>query len=84
MFSGLWNQSVSPCISIHLFVCEQNTSFCQIQSPGKGINPFTSKPLFLRVSNTNLLKTLGKGEIACNKQFLAPLAEGQRAIVMAW
>ena len=26
----------------------------------------------------------GKGEFACYEKFLAPLAEGQRAIVMAW
>ena len=28
--------------------------------------------------------TVGKGEIARYEQFLAPLAKGQRAIVMAW
>ena len=30
----------------------------------------TIKPCFLRVSNTSLLKTLGKGEIVRNEQFL--------------
>ena len=33
-------------------------------------NPFLNKPWFLRVCRTSLLKTLGKGEIARNKQFL--------------
>ena len=27
---------------------------------------------------------VGKGKKKCCQQFLAPLAEGQRAIVMAW
>ena len=35
------------------------------------INPFTNKPLFLRVWRTNLLKTLWeKGQIAGYEQFL--------------
>ena len=34
------------------------------------INPFPNKPWFLHVCNTSLLKTLGKGEIARNEQFL--------------
>ena len=45
------------------------------------LNPFPNKPGFLRVCSTSLLKTLwekekflvqhlGKGEIACNDQFL--------------
>ena len=34
------------------------------------INPFTNKPWFLRVCGANLLKTLGKAEIARNEQFL--------------
>ena len=33
-------------------------------------NPFPNKPLLFRVCITSLLKTLGKGEIARNKQFL--------------
>ena len=33
-------------------------------------NPFPNKPWFLPVFSTSLLKTLGKGEIARNKQFL--------------
>ena len=33
-------------------------------------NPFPNKPWFLRVCYTTLLKTLGKGEIARNEQFL--------------
>ena len=33
-------------------------------------NPFPNKPWFLRVCSSSLLKTLGKGEIACNEQFL--------------
>ena len=32
--------------------------------------PFPNKPWFLRVCCTSLLKTLGKGEIARNEQFL--------------
>ena len=37
----------------------------------KRCNPFPNKPYFLRVCNASLLKnTVGKGEIACNKQFL--------------
>ena len=48
------------------------------------INPFPNKPWLLHVCYTALLKTLwGKRVIARNKQFLAPLAKGQRAIVMA-
>ena len=34
------------------------------------IHPFPNKPWFLCVCRTSLLKTLGKGEIARNKQFL--------------
>ena len=34
------------------------------------LNPFPNKPWFLRVCSTSLLKTLGKGEIARNEQFL--------------
>ena len=37
---------------------------------------FTVESWFLRVCSTSLLKTLGKGEIAGNEQFLAPLAVG--------
>ena len=33
-------------------------------------NPFPNKPWFLRVCSTSLIKTLGKGEIVCNEQFL--------------
>ena len=39
-------------------------------SPKKNFNPFPNKPWFLRVCSTSLLKTLGKGEIAPNEQFL--------------
>ena len=34
------------------------------------INPFPNKPWFLHVCSTSLLKTVGKGDIARNKQFL--------------
>ena len=34
------------------------------------LNPFPNKPLFLRVCCTSLENTVGKGEIAHNKQFL--------------
>ena len=34
------------------------------------LNPFPNKPWFSRVCSTGLLKTLGKGEIARNEQFL--------------
>ena len=35
------------------------------------LTPFPSKPLFLRICSTILLKnTVKKGEIACNEQFL--------------
>ena len=34
------------------------------------LNPFPNKPCYLRVCSTRLLKTLGKGEIARNDQFL--------------
>ena len=34
------------------------------------VNPFSNKPCFLHVYSTSLLKTLEKGEIVCNKQFL--------------
>ena len=34
------------------------------------LNPFPNKPWFFRIWSTSLLKTLGKGEIARNKQFL--------------
>ena len=33
-------------------------------------NPFPNKPWFLHACSISLLKTLGKGEIACDKQFL--------------
>ena len=33
-------------------------------------NPFPNKPLFLRVRSTSLLKTVGKGEIVPNEQYL--------------
>ena len=33
------------------------------------LNPFPNKPWFLRFCSTRLLKTLGKGEIACSEQF---------------
>ena len=44
----------------------------------KGVNPFPNKPWFLRVCKTSLLKktkqkkkkTVGKGEISRNEQFL--------------
>ena len=36
----------------------------------QGINPFLNKPWFLCVCSKSLLKTLGKGEIACYEQFL--------------
>ena len=35
-----------------------------------GINPFPNKPLFLYVCRTSLLKTVGKGGIARNEQYL--------------
>ena len=35
------------------------------------LNPFQNKPWFLRVCSTSLFKkNVGKGEIACNEQFL--------------
>ena len=34
------------------------------------INPFPNKPLLLRVCSISLWKTLGKGEIVQNEQFL--------------
>ena len=34
------------------------------------VNPFQNKPWFLHVCSTSLLKTVGKGEIARNEQFL--------------
>ena len=34
------------------------------------LNPFPNKPWFLCVCSTSLLKTVGKGEIALNEQFL--------------
>ena len=36
----------------------------------KTFNPFPNKPWFLRVCSISLLKTVGKGEIAHNEQFL--------------
>ena len=36
----------------------------------KRVNPFANKPWFLHVCSTSLLKTLEKGEIVRNKQFL--------------
>ena len=42
-------------------------AFSPLQNP---FNPFPNKPCFLRVFNTGPLKTLGKGEIAGNEQFL--------------
>ena len=33
-------------------------------------NSFPNNPWFLHIYITSLLKTLGKGEIACNKQLL--------------
>ena len=41
----------------------QCVKFCHL------VNPFPNNPWFLRVCSTSLLKTLGKGEIACNRQF---------------
>ena len=35
------------------------------------INPFPKRPLFLHVCITSLLKTLGKGEIVRDEQFLS-------------
>ena len=36
----------------------------------ENIKPFPNKTWFLRVCNTSLMKTLGKGEMACNEQFV--------------
>ena len=41
-----------------------------VEITGFGFNLFPNKPWFLRVCITSLLKTLGKGEIARNEQFL--------------
>ena len=41
-----------------------------IQSMTLVFNPFQNKPWFLHACSTSLLKTLGKGEIAHNEQFL--------------
>ena len=35
-----------------------------------GFNPFPNKPLFSYVCSTSLMKTLEKGEIPLNEQFL--------------
>ena len=45
---------------------------CRVEwvKPELMFNPFPNKPTFLRVCNTSRLKTLGKGEIARNEQFL--------------
>ena len=43
----------------------QQFQFCRTR-----VNPFANKPWFLRVCSRSLLKTLGKGEIAHNEQFL--------------
>ena len=59
-FHQIWNcglQSLSVWASLKFVVWET-------------INPFQNKPWFLHVCCKNLLKTLRKGEIACNKQFL--------------
>ena len=68
------------CFSIHVSVCAQSTRFCQSTGGGikshlvtalvQSVNPCPNKPWFLRVYSTGLLKTLGKGETAHNKQFL--------------
>ena len=70
------------CLLIHMFicvclcwcpyvcVCEQLVYEDWSWSDTNGVSSFPDKPWFLRVCSTRLLKTLGRGEIACNEQFL--------------
>ena len=73
------NQKVTLCITIlkkkplENLVEKREYAIGQskILSYGKYlIKPFPNKPWFIRFCSTSLLKTLGKGEIAHNRQFL--------------
>ena len=57
----MFNVKTSP----HHFRPDPNESICRPH-----INSFPKKPWFLHVCSISLFKTLGKGEIAPNKQFL--------------
>ena len=58
--------------SLENTVQDQTTRMCRfaLQLPHNTLNPFPNKPWFLRVCATSLSKTVGKGEIARNEQFL--------------
>ena len=49
---------------------KENTDSVRFENILFFLNPFLNKPWFLRVCRASLLKTLGKGEIARDKQFL--------------
>ena len=50
----------------------QNAALCGNGLIELFVSPFPNKPWVLHVCSRSLMKTLGKGEIACNEQFLFP------------
>ena len=63
-------ESIKSQISLSAYELSPNMYMYEQYTSWEKFNPFSNKPWFLRDCSTSLSQTLGKGETACNKQFL--------------
>ena len=72
-----YNDQIMYFTDLQSSICKCTSCGCQHLAVGPrfplniiSFDPFPNKPWFICVCITSLLKTVGKGEIACNEQFL--------------